>query len=296
MRTTAILLFLLLPGLAGDIDRLVDRLFDKDPAVRSVAREKLETMGAGTLQAVLARLEARQAGPGLTRVYDLADFHTDETWSKIVTGRVRALVGEAGKVHAPGTKGAALVVYAPQAVHARIAKELKKLRATYGLLIAVEIRIVRGGDKAAKPVAAPRLTCRNGQKASVDIVRQISYVADFETRVNEKGEVAADPVMSTALDGVHLGLRPVLSEKDGRVRILIKARVRELERPMPVFEVPLPAGPLVRIQVPAGRSREVVRLVTCIPGRDQTVDLGGELRLILRVRPMAPAPSSPSER
>jgi len=286
MRTLAILLFLVLPTLAGDVDGLVDRLFDHDPAVRSAAREKLEAMGEGTLGAVLARIEARRIGPRATRIYDVADFGADETWRKIVAGRVRVLVAKAGGVQlAP--KGSALVVRAPLAVHERIAKELDKLRATYGLLLGIDLRLVRGKGKGEDTLVAPRLTCRNGQRASVDFVRQISYVADFETRVNEKGEVAADPVMGTALDGVRLSLRPVLSEKDGRVRMVVKASIRTIERPLPVFEVPLPGGPPVRLQVPAGHSREIVRIVTCTPDREQITDLGGGLSLIVKAAPIA---------
>lgn len=309
---------LLLPTLAilaafaragdDDLETLADRLFHDDAAVRAEARERLAAAGEKALPALLRAIETRRGGTPVLRIYDIRDLAGDEVVRGAAEARIESVEG--GEATFDAERGT-LVVRAPEAVQERIEKELRALRAEMGRLVRFEMRCVRLGTRAeeapaslqadevegflakhqAETLAAPRLVTRNGQEASISVLRQISYVSDFEVK-GRPGAAIADPVVATAEEGLSLNLRPVI---DGEaIRVVLSARFAELESPMPTVKLPLPLAGAVEVQVPVGRTTTVTRLVRCEPGRIAVVDLGDGRRLLLDAAEVeAPGPASP---
>ena len=300
MMRLALLLLLAAPALAGDaeIDRLVDRLFDADAEARAAARRELLALGEGTLEKVLARIEARRPAGNVVRIHAVQDLRVEEKWWKLALVRIKTAAHGADQLQLHEENGALLVV-APVAVQERVAGELAALRRFLGRVVTVEVRVVQIG--AAPPhlpaeiaadglveflekhsddvTTAPRLTCRNGQTASVEVVKEVSYVADFDVEVADDAFLA-DPVVEVLQTGLVVKLRPVAGD-DGVVAVSVEARHTDLARPIPTMKLPMPAGPAVEIQVPETRSTVVTRLVACKPGRLTVVDAGGGRLLLL---------------
>lgn len=289
------------PAVAGETDDLVDRLFDQDPAVRAAAREQLAQAGEGTLAKVLDRIEARQAPRDVLHLYAVADLQQDKSAWKLALARVRTAAGESGDVVVKEHDGT-LIVRAPQEAQARIAAELDALRSALSQMVTMEVRLVRF-DKApgvsrvpvariegflnehgAKVVTAPRLTCRNGQRANIRVVDQVSYVSDFDLEVAERG-VIADPVVAIAHDGVSADLRPVVVEGGGAVLVAVEVTRAELEAPLPTMPLPIHGVPGATIQVPVGKTRTLVKLVRCSPDVAVIIDCGDNEALIVSAQP-----------
>jgi len=289
------LLLLAAAAFAGDAETLVDRLFDDDPKVRAEAREKLKQ--EGSLDTVLARIEARVAArEGALRFYDLSDFAGDDAWFAAAVARVRKAAGEEREVQVVRERGIVLV-RAPKEVQERVEAALAPLRAAYGRLVQVEARFVRGAVPAkgldvealaaflarddVEIISAPRLVCRNGQRASVSVLQKVSYVADFEVTV-EDGATIADPRVDTIHSGLVVNLRPVI--RQGKVLVALESTVSTVEKNMPELPIAVPGGEEVKIQVPVGQTRADVRLVTCEPGVAVPVPLGGDRVLLVTAR------------
>ncbi len=306
MRLLLLPLFLALSAFAGDpagdsaADPLVEKLFDGDPAARAKARASLAALGDDALERVLAGIEARQAGPAVVRVYDIADLEADAVWGRALLRRLKSI--PAAEVTA-GTARHALIVRAPPAIQQRIEREMQALRGFLGRLVSVRTRMVRLTqhlDEArsteqidpaalsaflerhhAESIAAPQLACRSGQEASLEIVRAVAYVADFKIEEGREGDLILDPVIQQAKEGTSLRLRPVAAADGSSVRIALVAQVHELERPLTRLAYPLPSGQDAEIQIPTGRTLQVTRVVRCDRGAIAVVDLGGDSFLLI---------------
>ena len=297
MRLLPLLLLLSLSSLAGESDDLVDRLFADDAKVRAEAREQLKK--EGSLDRVLARIEARVAArQGAVHFYDLSDFAGDDVWFAAAVARIRQAVGKKRDVQVVGERGI-VMVRAPKEVQERVGAALEPLRAAYGRLVQIEVRFVKGKAPAkgldaeglarylarddVEIVTAPRLVCRNGQRASVSVVQKVSYVADFEVKV-EGDATLADPRVDTIHSGLMVDLRPVI--RDGKVLIALETTMRTIDKKLPELPVAVPGGQEVKIQVPAGSTRSEVRLVTCEPGVAIPVPLGEDRVLLVTATPL----------
>ncbi len=242
-------------------------------------------------------LLARAGDDPLVRVYDVADLKENDTAWAIVVARLKAAAAGVET----RLENNALVVVAPAAVQETIAKELSVVRDGFGKLVTLEVRLVKveGGlgvafvpvdkidaflkEKLAEQVAAPCLTCYNGQRASVSVARQISYVSDFEVTLDGQGNVTADPEVSTVADGVMVDLRPLATGQV--VRVATEVTVSEVKNQMPEVELPLPLPTPVKIQVPEVTTRSVARVVECAPGAYSVIDVGGGRVLLLLAIP-----------
>jgi hypothetical protein len=221
------------------------------------------------------------------RIYDVTDLKTHDAWYAVAVARV----GEAAAGAQVRAEGNTLIVAASAAVQEKIGKELRDIRARLGRIVDIDVRFVKaeGGlgvtsvsaekvdallkEKNAESLAAPKLSCYDGQNASVSVVRQVSCVSDFNFTADAKGNVTADPVVDTLPDGVTAKLRPFA--RDGGVRMVAAITVNEVKEQMPEIELPLPLKKPVRIQVPEGTTRSTTRVVDCAPGVFTVLDLGG---------------------
>jgi len=298
MRTAFLLLLLLpaLPSRAGPdaLSALVARLFDEDPAVRAEARAAIAAREDVSVDDLLRAIEARQGETGRLRIYDVRDLEPREPWWTAALEGLRALVPDGIQVH-EGT----LVVNASAEAHARIAERLKELRHDLGGIVSLEVRVVRlhagaevpaslAGDEVTafvdaqveRDLAAPRLTCYEGQRANVSVLSQVSYVSDFDFRV-EGASVIADPVVDVLNTGMIADLRASVAG-EGTVQVALTAAFTEVSDPIPTMKLRLPFGEAVEIQVPETTTRKLTRVVTCPAGRVAVVRLGDRDAVLLR--------------
>lgn len=300
MRILCLLLLGMSVALAGDkTDELVDRLFHNDPEVRASARTELAKLGPDALKDVLRRIEERQAGPSVLQVYDLRDFKVLKKWWPIVKGRMKLVGGDADVTF--DDERSTAVVKAKAAIHKKLAKELESMRSRMGTLIDFEARILRFKKDvrlpARMPVAklgawleksgadvvhSPRLMTYNGQRASIQVVNQRSYVSDFDVESNEKG-VVVDPVVNVVSGGIEIELRAVAMD-DGVVRLALDAKLTTIDREMPTLHLPLPVGPGVDVQFPVGTSHGVRRVLNCKQGEANFVRVDGSTWIVLAAK------------
>jgi len=291
MRYLIIVLCLGLPAIAGDdVRSLVDRLFSESVSERESARKALLARGDGVVKQILAEIEARQPGPAVVQFYDVSDLSTDAKNWKLALARLRTSAKGAPTFKV--TDGV-LVVSGDKKLHGRVQAELAAVREFFGTLVQLEVRILKSKpSKEALPtvlradqvdglikrlgaevISAPKLTCYNGQNATVTALEQVSFIQEFS--VEEKdGVFLLDPTVGIAQDGVSLDIRPVAGT-DGTVRLVATATLTRLQRPFPTLKVPTIAGQAGEIQIPELRSSHVRKLLTCEPGHVAVLDLGG---------------------
>ncbi|MFK7739181.1 MAG: hypothetical protein AB8H80_02570 [Planctomycetota bacterium] len=98
-------------------------------------------------------------------------------------------------------------------------------------------------------LAAPIVALGALQRATIETVRTVPYVRDFE--VERVGDAAvADPVIDTAWDGLKSSMTATFLP-GGLVGVECRLQLQELQNPMPKAEVEVLAGaPLATIQLP----------------------------------------------
>jgi len=242
-------------------------------------------------------LVARAGDEPVVHIFDVADLKTDDTWWALAMARVKA-AAQGAQVREEGN---ALVAVAPAAVQEKVAKELADIREAFGKLVQLEVRLVKveGGlgvasvpaekldalltEKKADSLGAPNLVCRNGQRASLSVLREVSYVADFAITVDENGGVTADPVVETLEDGVTAKLQAFVGGQS--VRVAADVCVKEVGE-MGEVELPLPLQAPLKVQVPSGSSHSIRRILECAPGAYTVVELGGGKVVLIRATPI----------
>lgn len=282
---------------AGDdeLDRLLDRLFDSDASVRAEARAALAAREDLTVARLLERIESRQAPAAVVRIFDVRDLLDCGEWGRLVAARLKRLGGEGATLdEARGT----LVVRAPEGTLEGVERELQALRSALSRFATVSFRLLRVGKDAEWPsgpipaaevasllaapgaevVSSPNLVCRNGDEASIVVAREVSFVSDFDVEVGQESFVA-DPIVSTANEGITIRIRPSIEGKS--VRLALTAEVSELSQPLPTLAIPVPLASPLEIQVPCGRTFRTTALLRCEEGLVTVVDLGGEFRLLV---------------
>jgi len=291
MRKLLIVLLLILPVFAADdVRSLVDRLFSEDASERETARKALMARGDGVLKELLAGIEARQPERAAVRFYDVADLSADESNWKPALARVRTAAKGAPTFE---LKDNVLVIAGDADLHERVQAELKAVREFYGTLVQLEVRFLKGEPAKgalprelreeevgalierlrAKVTAAPKLTCRNGQRATITALEQVSFIEDV-TVEESNGKFVLDPTVGIIQDGIELNVRPVVGTDDV-VRLVVSAMISRLQHPFPTLKVPTIAGRDGEIQVPELRTVQVRKLLQCKPGKITVFDLGG---------------------
>lgn len=96
-------------------------------------------------------------------------------------------------------------------------------------------------------VSAPRLTVFEGQQGAIVISNEIAYISGFGIS-GEGATRVADPMISTVLDGLLVGLRAVSADGKG-LRLGIDMTMAEVVRPIETQEVKL-FGTTTQVQTP----------------------------------------------
>lgn len=137
--------------------------------------------------------------------------------------------------------------------------------------------ILRAVEKSERiqQIEAPRITVYNTQRANVQVLNQVSYVADYEVEIAQAAAIA-NPVVQTILDGIVLDVKPVVSADRRYINLELRPTVATLTRPIATFSTTLAAStanaPVV-IQLPELRVSRVRTTVNMPDGG--TLLLGG---------------------
>ncbi|MEM8884974.1 MAG: hypothetical protein AAGD14_12955 [Planctomycetota bacterium] len=286
MRIAATLLFLLAPCFAddADLDALIDKLFSPDANVRAEARAIIAARKDVDVAKLLAKLEARRTDRPVLRVYDISDLATTPKERKYLVLQLRSAAGKAERFRLDPDRSVAVVV-AMAAVHEQFSKELDELRRRRALVIQLETRVLQlpegvkevpghlapkelaawMRERKAKPLQAPHVIARNGDKVSIDIVEKVSYIEDFDLEV--EGDTALlDPVVGVLEVGTALQLRPVFAD-DGSIHVSTRLQHTKAKLPFPTLKVPTPMGTTFEVQVPSHDSLSIAGRMICRPGR-----------------------------
>jgi tetratricopeptide (TPR) repeat protein len=121
-------------------------------------------------------------------------------------------------------------------------------------------------------IAAPRLLIYNNTRANMQVLRQTSFIRDYEVEIAQAAAVA-NPVVDVVKDGVVLDVRPVVSADRRFITMELRPTVMELELPIPEFVTTLGVGQPVSIQLPRTTLQRVRTTITMPDGG--TVMLGG---------------------
>jgi type II secretory pathway component GspD/PulD (secretin) len=134
--------------------------------------------------------------------------------------------------------------------------------------------ILRAVEKSERieQIHAPRLTIHDTQRANVSVLKQNSYVQDFDVEIAQAAAIG-DPIVQTIRDGTILDVRPIVSADRRFITMELRPTVAELVRPIPTFLTTLGTGPPVTIQVPELAISRVRTTVTMPDGA--TLLLGG---------------------
>lgn len=136
------------------------------------------------------------------------------------------------------------------------------------------LRAVAKQDRSEE-IAAPRLLIYNNTRANMQVLRQTSFIRDYEVEIAQAAAVA-NPVVDVVKDGVVLDVRPVVSADRRFITMELRPTVMELELPIPEFVTTLGVGQPVSIQLPRTTLQRVRTTITMPDGG--TVMLGGTKR------------------
>jgi hypothetical protein len=311
---TALLFGLSIPCLAGDgppaddphadntqtyhTDALVDQLFSEDAGQRTAARTALLTRKDADLKKILARIESRQPAKALLQIYDVSDLKADiQKWPG-----VSVLIKDAAdgaKTFQYDPERGVVIVMGSEGVHQKIAERLNALRRLQGKLVQVQAWFVETKKPVAdlpaeltedavqalvdriggKLVSSPRLVCRSGQSATIEMIENVSFIEDFDVEV-ANGTCILDPVVGIVQSGVTVEVRPFLA-KNGTVQLATTARKTKIELPFPTLTLPTITGQKAEIQIPTLETVATVKLMTCRPNHAALIKLGDGMIVIL---------------
>lgn len=99
-------------------------------------------------------------------------------------------------------------------------------------------------------VSSPTITVYGGQRGTIELANQTSYVADFEIQI-ARGAMVADPVIDVFTEGVFWDVTAILDPDDGSILLGSTATITSLRKPMREIETELVANlKPVTIQLP----------------------------------------------
>ncbi len=133
------------------------------------------------------------------------------------------------------------------------------------------LRAVSKKDRSEE-ITAPRLLIYNNSRSSMQVVRETSYLKDFNVEIAQAAAVAT-PVVGVVKDGVVLDVRPVVSADRKFITMELRPTVMTLTLPMQTFTTTLGVGQPVSIQLPETQLQRVRTMVTVPDGG--TILLGG---------------------
>ncbi len=133
-------------------------------------------------------------------------------------------------------------------------------------------------QERSEEIQAPRLLIYNNTRSSMHVLRNISYIKDFEVEIAQAAAVA-NPVIGTVHDGVALDVRPVVDSDLKFITMELRPTVMSLQLPIPNFTTTLGVGQPISIQLPEVTLQRVRTTVTLPDGG--TMMLGG-MRLVER--------------
>ncbi len=133
------------------------------------------------------------------------------------------------------------------------------------------LRAVEKQDRSEE-IAAPRLLIYNNTRANMQVLRQTSFIRDYEVEIAQAAAVA-NPVVDVVKDGVVLDVRPVVSADRRFITMELRPTVMELDLPIPEFVTTLGVGQPVSIQLPRTTLQRVRTTINMPDGA--TVMLGG---------------------
>ncbi|MHC4923025.1 MAG: hypothetical protein ACYTG4_02965 [Planctomycetota bacterium] len=133
------------------------------------------------------------------------------------------------------------------------------------------LRAVEKSERSTQ-VIAPKVTAYNNQRSNVQVLNQVSYIADFDVEIAQLAQIG-DPIIQQLQDGVILDIHPVISADKRYITMELRPTVAILQRPIQTFQTTLGNGPPVSIQLPEIRIQRVRTTVTMPDGG--TLMLGG---------------------
>jgi len=142
--------------------------------------------------------------------------------------------------------------------------------------VEVILRAVEKSERVQQ-ITATKLTVYNTQRATVEVLNKVAYVADYDVEIAQAANIA-NPIIKNAIDGVVLDVKPVVSADRRFITLELRPTVATLVRPIPTFSTSLASGPVtasapVVIQIPRLQKSSVRTTVTMPDGG--TLLLGG---------------------
>lgn len=142
--------------------------------------------------------------------------------------------------------------------------------------VEVILRAVQKSERVQQ-ITATKLTVYNTQRATVEVLNKVAYVADYDVEIAQAANIA-NPIIKNAIDGVVLDVKPVVSADRRFITLELRPTVATLVRPIPTFSTSLASGPVtasapVVIQIPKLQKSSVRTTVTMPDGG--TLLLGG---------------------
>jgi type II secretory pathway component GspD/PulD (secretin) len=141
-------------------------------------------------------------------------------------------------------------------------------------------------QERSEQIEAPRLLIYNNTRSSMHVLRNISYIKDFEVEIAQAAAVA-NPVSGTVHVGVALDVRPVVDSDLKFITMELRPTVMTLQLPIPNFTTTLGVGQPISIQLPEVTLQRVRTTVTMPDGA--TMMLGG-MRLVERTNLVSGVP------
>lgn len=129
----------------------------------------------------------------------------------------------------------------------------------------VILRAVQKSERVQQ-ITASKITVYNTQRATVEVLNKVAYVADYDVEIAQASNIA-NPIIKNAIDGVVLDVKPVVSANRRFITLELRPTVATLTRPIPTFSTSLASGPVtasapVVIQIPRLQKSSVRTTVT----------------------------------
>ncbi|MCK6481366.1 MAG: hypothetical protein L6R43_14855 [Planctomycetes bacterium] len=151
----------------------------------------------------------------------------------------------------------------------------------------VEVRFERTGGET---VLAPRLFVFAGQRATVQVLRQESYIQSFDLSTRD-GATIADPVIGSVQGGVLLDARTVPLEDGSGARFEYRLTAMEPRKPFGERKVPLAGEATFTVQLPEVEKVAVAGAAALRDGEERAVAVlpwpgpeGGAVTVKVRIR------------
>jgi hypothetical protein len=209
------------------LDRLVDRLLAADPVVRSAAENDLERASVEALHDIVREMRRRLLAASADECWvpSTVGVQHDTQFASWKADDVTALFGVAAD-------GADTLIVSPSA-------EVLKRWA------------LAEQSGALQVLSHPRLVNYDGQKGTINILDQRSYIADYELEQASNDAKLADPIIAQVQTGLSLGLMARVTADRARIDVAIDFDRRRLVEPIAeeTFELVKGSAP-VRVQRP----------------------------------------------